>query len=203
MKTLGDQSFAVEDLHCWPINLVWVMAQTHISRPFCVASLMIEDNFYRRNQPTVPSAFAKEIYCAIQAGYSFSLDLDGEMLLLPPEEKRLMAYCDYNIDDVCSMKTVYAIGQNIYSAKWWVDEVIKQLFDEDCEVDDAFYKFYGYCESDYAKHVILEYFIDKYNLASEDLALRYFDEIERTPEERLACVKATLKNPGSELRVGM
>lgn len=86
------------DLHAWDVNQVWVLAQVHHARPFVIYSELNDKNKMRRNQPTVYSAFTKEVSTAIKAGYTISITDNNRIQLNPDSDKPIQQ--QLTIDDI-------------------------------------------------------------------------------------------------------
>jgi hypothetical protein len=82
--------------HCWEFNLAWVLAQTHIKRPFLIVSIPLKEEYlYQVKDTTKYSGFALEISAAVKAGYQFDCRGD-DLYLIPPQEtpKKLLSIAD-------------------------------------------------------------------------------------------------------------
>jgi hypothetical protein len=78
------------DKHAMSVNLAWLLAQTHIARPFLLYSNFEKENIMREDKPTFLSAFMIEIMVAIKAGYSVDIRLKDQRILLNPSEDKEM-----------------------------------------------------------------------------------------------------------------
>ncbi len=147
------------------------MAQTHIQRPFFVISPLSDTHFYRRHAKGHVSAFAKELHCAVQAGYQFYLCADGDLFLAPDDDAPLMTCSDFNIDDEDVIAT-YRFGQNVMRCRQYVNLTFlaaESLFEMPIETEsvfrdallDTFKDVLKYCMNDEVKHIMIDYIIVK------------------------------------------
>jgi len=86
------------DMHAWDVNQVWLLAQLHHARPFVIYSELNDQNKMRRNQPTVYSAFTKEVSTAIKAGYTISITDNNRIQLNSDSDKPIQQ--QLTIDDI-------------------------------------------------------------------------------------------------------
>jgi hypothetical protein len=70
MKESGRVYSFPPDMHCWPLNTIWMLAHIHKQSQFMIISPIITTYIMREKDKSRYSAFAKEIIVAMKAGYA-------------------------------------------------------------------------------------------------------------------------------------